>query len=96
MGDATAGVTGRLRATAEGVLSGELNVRIVGLDQIPAIAERLGLGSKDRLTRIVGMAGAITRAVPDNPLARDVPVTIRNGVARVGLIPLGTIPPLRL
>ena len=32
MGDATAGVTGRLRATAEGVLSGELNVRIVGLD----------------------------------------------------------------
>lgn len=96
IGDATAGVTGRLRATAEGVLSGELNVRIVGLDRIPAIAERLGLGSKDRLTRIVGMASAITRAVPDNPLARDVPVTIRNGVARVGLIPLGTIPPLRL
>jgi hypothetical protein len=96
MGDATAGATGRLRASAEGVLSGELNVRIVGLDQIPALAERLGLGSKDRLTRIVGMASAITRAVPDDPRARDVPVTIRNGVARVGLIPLGTIPRLRM
>ncbi len=72
-------------------------MRIVGLDADPG-ARRDGSGSARRTgsTRIVGMAGAITRAVPDDPRARDVPVTIRNGVARVGLIPLGTIPPLRM
>ena len=95
-GETSAEATGRLRVSGEGLVSGELNVRIVGLDQIPAIAARLGLGSKDRLARVVGMASIITRAVPGNPAARDLPVAIRDGVAWVGPIPVGTIPPLRL
>ena len=52
--------------------------------------------SRDRLQNIIGMAGAVIRPAADNPAARDVPVTIRDGVARIGFIPLGTIPRLGL
>jgi hypothetical protein len=96
MGEATAGATGRLLISPDGLISGDVTMRIVGLDAIPALAERLGLGSRDRLQNIIGMAGAIMRPAPDNPAARDVPVTIRDGVARIGFIPLGTIPRLKL
>lgn len=96
MGETTAGATGRLLISPDGLLSGDITMRIVGLDAIPALAERLGLGSRDRLQNIIGMAGAIMRPAPDNPAARDLPVTIRDGVARIGFIPLGTIPRLRL
>ena len=67
-----------------------------GWRRFPALAERLGLGSRNRLQNIIGMAGAVMRPAADNPAARDVPVTIRDGVARIGFIPLGTIPRLRL
>ena len=96
MGDTTAGATGRLTVSPDGLLSGDVTLRIVGLEAIPALAERLGLGSRDRLQNMIGMAGAMMRPAADNPAARDVPVTIRDGVARIGFIPIGTIPRLRL
>lgn len=96
MGEASAGATGRLLISAEGLLSGDVTLRIVGMEAIPTLAERLGLGSRDRLQNIIGMAGAVIRPAADNPAARDVPVTIRDGVARIGFIPLGTIPRLGL
>lgn len=96
MGEATAGATGRILIAPDGLISGDVTLRIVGLDHVPELAERLGFGSRDRLQSIIGMAGAIMRPAPDNPAARDVPVTIRDGVARIGFVPLGTIPRLRL
>jgi hypothetical protein len=96
MGEAAAGATGRLLISPDGLLSGDITMRIVGMEHIPALAERLGLGSRDRLQNIIGMAGAVMRPAPDDPRARDVPVTIRDGVARIGFIPLGTIPRLNL
>jgi hypothetical protein len=96
MGEVSAGATGRLLIAADGLISGDITMRIVGLEAIPALAERLGLGSRDRLQNIIGMAGAVMRPTSDNPAARDVPVTIRDGVARIGFIPLGTIPRLKL
>jgi hypothetical protein len=96
MGGTTAGATGRFIISPDGLLSGDVTMRIVGLEAIPALAQRLGLGSRDRLENIIGMAGAVMRPAADNPAARDVPVTIRDGVARIGFIPLGTIPRLRL
>jgi hypothetical protein len=96
MGDAAAGATGRLAVSADGLLSGELTLRLRGLDQIPALAEQLGLGSRDNLARMIGLAGAIMRPVPDDPGARELPLQIRDGVARIGLIPVGRIPRLKL
>jgi hypothetical protein len=94
-GETTAGATGRLIISPDGLLSGDVTLRIVGMEAIPALAERLGLGSRNRLQNIIGMAGAVMRPAADDPAARDVPVTIRDGVARIGFIPLGTIPRLR-
>ncbi len=96
MGETSAGATGRLIISPDGLISGDVTMRIVGLEHIPELAERLGLGSRNRLQNIIGMAGAVMRPAADNPAARDVPVTIRDGVARIGFIPLGTIPRLRL
>jgi hypothetical protein len=93
-GDAIAEATGTLRLSPQGLLSGELVVRVTGLDQLPALAEQLRPGSRDQVDRIVRMAGALMRAAPGNANAREVPITIREGVARIGLIPLGTIPAL--
>ena len=93
MGDATAGATGRLHALAgRPALRRTVTLRIVGIEQIPALAERSGPARGTGCQNIVGMAGAMHPRGADNPSARDVPVTIRDGVARIGLIPLGTIP----
>lgn len=96
LGETSAGATGRLLISPDGLISGDVTLRIVGMEAIPALAERLGLGSRNRLQNIIGMAGAVMRPAADNPGARDVPVTIRDGVARIGFIPLGTIPRLEL
>jgi len=96
MGETSAGATGRLLISPDGLISGDVTLRIVGMEAIPELAERLGLGSRNRLQNIIGMAGAVMRPAADNPAARDVPVTIRDGVARIGFIPLGTIPRIRL
>jgi hypothetical protein len=93
--DASAQASGTLRLSAQGLVSGELVVRVTGLDQLPGLAEQLRPGSRDQVNRIVRMAGALMRAAPDDANAREIPVTIRDGVARIGLIPLGTIPALR-
>lgn len=95
MGEVAAGATGRILIAPDGLLSGDVTLRVVGIEHIPALAERLGLGSRDRLQNIIGMAGAVMSPAPDNPAARDVPVTIRDGVARIGFVPLGTIPRLK-
>jgi hypothetical protein len=95
MGETSTGASGRLLISPDGLISGDVTLRIVGLDAVPALAERLGLGSRDRLQNIIGMAGAVMRPAADDPAARDIPVTIRDGVARIGFIPLGTIPRLK-
>jgi hypothetical protein len=96
MGEVAAGATGSLSISADGLLSGNLTMRLAGLDQIPALAERLGLGSQDNLARVIGLAGAVMRPAADDPDARELALQIRDGVARIGLIPVGRIPRLRL
>lgn len=94
-GEASAQAAGSVRFSPQGLLSGELTVRVTGLDRLPALAEQLRPGSQDQVNRIVRMAGALMRAAPDDANAREIPVTIRDGVARIGLIPLGAIPAFR-
>jgi hypothetical protein len=94
LGEAGATATGQLSVSPEGLVSGDIVVRIAGLDAIPALAERLRLGSRDKVKQLLAAAGAFTRPAPDQPGAREVPLAIRNGVVMVGMVPLASIPPL--
>jgi hypothetical protein len=95
LGQTTARATGALQVSEAGLISGELSVRLVGLDKLPGALEKFKPGSKDKVATLIGAVGAFTREAPDEAGARDAPVVIRDGVVMVGFIPVATIPALR-
>ena len=97
LGPASISASGPLTLSSAGLLSGTLNVRLVGLDQLPDIAEGIRQGSRDRVAQIVAAISAFTKPVKtEEGEARETVLTVVNGTVMVGLIPVGKIPPLKL
>lgn len=93
-GESSATASGEMLISQDGLVSADLNVRLVGLQALPGIAETIKPGSGDNVAQMVMAAAALTKSVEGQPDARDVPVTIRDSVVSIGFIPLGTIPPI--
>jgi len=90
-----AAISGDASVDANGLLSGQFIVRVSALDALPALADRIRPGSGARIAQLIGPISAFLRPVTvDGATWREVPVTVRNGRAAVGFIPLGRIPPL--
>jgi hypothetical protein len=97
LGPASVSASGPLTLAADGLLSGTLTVRLVGLDQLPDILEGIKPGSHDRVAQFVATVSAFTKAVKtEEGEARETVLTIKDGTVSVGLIPVGKIPPVKL
>ncbi|WP_421725734.1 DUF2125 domain-containing protein [Bauldia sp.] len=96
LGDASAIASGTVEVAPDGLLSGELIVRLTNLDALPAAIDEIQPGAGDQVAQAIGAAGMFMRPVEDDPDASDLLLTIRNGTVSIGIIPLGSIPPLRL
>lgn len=86
---------GDLHLSAEGRLSGKLTIRLRNLDQLPDLVEAIRPGSRKNVEKIVQLVGATTRKVDDaDGPARETVLNFREGLVSVGIIPIGTIPPV--
>lgn len=95
-GTTSATATGNLTVSKAGLVSGDLNLRLVGLGGLPDLFTGLKPKARNKLAQAVAAVSALTKPVADDPAARDAPLAIRNGVMMVGFIPVGEIPPLKL
>jgi hypothetical protein len=97
LGPASVSASGPLTLSSKGLLSGTLTVRLVGLDQLPDIAESIKPGTHDRVASFVATISAFTKPVKtEEGEARETVFTLRNGTVMVGLIPVAKIPPVKL
>ena len=67
----------------------------VSVVEIAKAVGKIKPGSEDQVKQLVTAASLVTKPVEGEPEARDVPLVIQNGVVSVGVVPVGTIPPLR-
>ena len=95
LGGTSARASGTLQLSAAGLLSGRLDVRLTGLNKLAKAIGKIRPGAADQVKQLVAAASMVTRPVEGEPEARDVPLVIQNGVVSVGVVPVGTIPPLR-
>lgn len=82
-------VSGPVSVTANGLLNAELTIRIIDVDAVVAAWNSAPFGLRD--------IGQIISSLPRTGEASDeveLPVSVRNGQASFGFIPLGTIPSL--
>ncbi len=95
-GGAVVDSIGRLTLGAEGLLSGIVQIRFRNPEAIARIAEMLKPGSGEQVAQFLSILSAVTVPVTlaDGP-ARQTTLNLRNGVVSVGIIPVGSIPPLR-
>jgi hypothetical protein len=97
LGPASVSASGPLTLSSSGLLSGTLTVRIVGIEQLPDIIEGIKPGSHDRVAQLVTAISAFTRPVKtEEGEARETVLNLRDGTVRVGIIPVGKIPPVKL
>lgn len=88
-------IAGDFTASPSGLLSGQMTVRVNRLDALPEIAENLHPGSRDKVKRLIGPVTAFLKPVTvDGQTWREATISIRNGKAAMGFIPLGNVPPL--
>ncbi len=99
VGGVVLSATGKLSVSPAGVLSGDLEVALAGLDKIAALAETLRPGSQENASQIANVLAALsTRVETENgPVDKfDSTVSIRNGVvivSKFGLpVPLFRLP----
>lgn len=92
-----AAASGTLTLSKDGLLSGTLTLRLIGLDGLPEMAEAFRPGSRDRVAQVVAMISGVARQVKQgDETAYEIPLGIKDGtVAFGGLIPIGKIPALR-
>lgn len=92
-----AAASGTLTVSADGLLSGSLTVRLIGLDGLPDVAEAFRPGSRERVAQVIAMISGIARQVKQgDETAYEIPLGIKDGtVALGGLIPIGKIPALK-
>lgn len=85
--------TGAVALDEDGLATGTVTLRLAGLDRLPELAETIRPGSRDAVAQAAAGLAALTRRVEeDGATWQEAIVTIDRGVARAGLIPLGTIP----
>lgn len=88
-----ASVTGEVTPAADGLLNGHLVVRLDQIDKLPDLVETLKPGSGQKARQMIGLVSALLRPVTvDGKTWREATVTIANGRAMLGFIPLGTLP----
>jgi hypothetical protein len=86
---------GTLTLSSAGLLSGTLNLRIAGLQNLPGLVEEILPGSRERADQMVAVLTAFTReAEVGGETVREVQAAIVDGAVSIGIIPIGTIPPL--
>ena len=95
LGDTTIEASGALSVGADGLVSGDLKVRFSELDALPAAVEEIQPGSSETIGPVLGAVTMMSAPVENDPNTRQMPVSIRNGTAMIGIVPIGTIPPLR-
>lgn len=95
-GEAGADADGQLTLDAAGVLSGKLNLRLRNPEAFSDFAEAIKPGTGEKISQILPVLMALTIPVstPDGP-ARQTALIIRKGVVSIGIVPIGTIPPLK-
>ena len=96
-GDSAAIATGTLRLSADGLLSGDLTLHLVGLDDFPDIAGQIRQGLRRKTAQVVTAIETFAKPVKEGgKRASEIPVTIADGVVTVGgMLQIATIPPLR-
>ena len=86
--------TGTLEVSAAGLISGDLDISLVGIDRLPDLAETLRPGSRETASQVANVLDAMAESVEteDGPSTRfKSAVAIRDGVVVVigfGLIPI--------
>jgi hypothetical protein len=94
-GDVTARATGTLWLDPAGRLNGTLPLTVAGADRLPQLlAPYFPQGSNVPATLSGALAGFGAPTELDGVAAVTVPVSFDAGVARVGIIPVGKLPPL--
>jgi len=95
-GDAGFDADGQLTLGPDGVLAGKLNLRLRNPEAFGDFAEAIRPGTREKLEQILPVLMALTIPVntPDGP-ARQTALIIRKGVVSIGIVPIGTIPPLK-
>ncbi len=91
----SASATGTLALSDDGTASGELNLTIVGVEELPDLVESYYPEAREQIEQVIAAVIAFTRPVetPDGP-ARQMTVLVRNNVVSIGILPIGVIPPL--
>lgn len=86
---------GALALSADGKISGDLDVTITGLDALPGLVESFYPEARDQTEQIVTAVEAFTRPVetPSGP-ARQMTLLFRDSVVSIGILPIGVIPPI--
>jgi hypothetical protein len=88
--------SGTLTASSDGLLSGKLTTRFIGLDRLPDIVDKIRPGHRNDVENAVKVLGAVTTPVAtDKGEARQTVIVIHNGLVAVGIFPVGMIPPIR-
>jgi hypothetical protein len=89
-------VSGDIAVAKNGLVSGKVRLRLVGLAGLPALAEAVHPGSREKAQQIAGLLSAMTKPVrTEKGPAQEIDLLIANGAILVGVIPLPvTIPPL--
>ena len=96
VGAASADADGQLQLAPDGLLSGKLTLRLRNPEAFGDLAEAIRPGARDNLDQLLPVLMALTIPVntPEGP-ARQTAVIIRKGVVSIGIVPVGTIPPLK-
>jgi len=87
-------VSGEMRLHRNGTLSGDLELEILGLDQISSLVEQHAPEAASVPAILKGASDALGTAETAENGAEIVrlPITLKNGNARIGFLPLGQLP----
>jgi hypothetical protein len=96
VGETSVDASGTVSVSSEGLLSGNLILRLRNPDGLADFVEAIRPGSRDQMTQVLGVLNALTAPVetPEGP-ARQTTLVLKNGLAMIGILPVGFIPALK-
>jgi hypothetical protein len=87
--------SGALALSADGKLSGDIDVTIAGIESLPDLVESFYPQARDQTRQIVAAVIAFTRpAKTPSGLGRQMTLLVRDSVVSIGILPIGVIPTL--